>query len=182
MEHWSDLQLLQQTPAAPAAFDVFYRRHERLVLTYFMRRTGNPEVAADLCAETFAAALLAAGRFRSRGDDSAAAWLLGIGHHRLLRSLRRGRVEDRARRRLAMAPVVVDDQIAARLEQLASDDRVADLLCRLPAEQAEAIRARVIDERSYREIASGRRCSEAVVRKRVSRGLASLRDLAKGQP
>lgn len=64
-----------------------------------------------------------------------------------------------------MAPVVIDDQIAARLEQLASDDRVAELLCRLPAEQAESIRAREIEERSYPEIASGLRCSEAVVRK-----------------
>jgi DNA-directed RNA polymerase specialized sigma24 family protein len=63
VEHWSDFQLLQQTPGAPAAFDVFYRRHERLVLAYLMRRTANPELAADLCAETFAAALLAAGRF-----------------------------------------------------------------------------------------------------------------------
>jgi len=182
VEHWSDSRRLRETSGAPAAFDVFYRRHERLVLTYFMRRTADPELAADLCAETFAAALLAAGRYRSRGDDSAAAWLLGIGRHRLLRSLRRGQVDDGARRRLAMAPVVLDDQIAARLEQIASDDRVAELLGRLPAEQAEAIRARVIEERSYPEISSRLRCSEAVVRKRVSRGLASLRDLTKGHP
>jgi DNA-directed RNA polymerase specialized sigma24 family protein len=34
----------------------------------------------------------------------------------------------------------------------------------------------VVDERGYPEIARDLRCSEAVVRRRVSRGLAALRD------
>jgi RNA polymerase sigma-70 factor (ECF subfamily) len=34
----------------------------------------------------------------------------------------------------------------------------------------------VVDERDYAEIAKDLRCSEAVVRKRVSRGLARMRD------
>ncbi|MBA3263516.1 MAG: hypothetical protein H0T69_13805 [Thermoleophilaceae bacterium] len=42
--------------------------------------------------------------------------------------------------------------------------------------QGEAIRARIVEERDYSEIAKDLRCSEAVIRKRVSRGLASLRD------
>src|SRR3954454_15566783 len=60
MEDWSDEQLLEATPRTPAAFAVFYRRHEGAVLGYFMRRAGNAELAADLAAETFAAALLGA--------------------------------------------------------------------------------------------------------------------------
>jgi RNA polymerase sigma-70 factor (ECF subfamily) len=47
---------------------------------------------------------------------------------------------------------------------------------RLPAEQREAIRARILDEQSYREIATRLRTSQLVVRKRVSRGLATLRE------
>lgn len=38
-----------------------------------------------------------------------------------------------------------------------------------------AVHARVIEERDYADIAQEMRCSEAVVRKRVSRGLAALR-------
>jgi hypothetical protein len=44
----------------------------------------------------------------------------------------------------------------------------------LPADQA-ALRARVLEERDYAEIAERMRCSQAVVRKRVSRALVRLR-------
>ena len=47
------------------------------------------------------------------------------------------------------------------------------LLERLSPEQRDAIRAHVIDERPYGEIALWQGTSEAVVRKRVSRGLAA---------
>ena len=45
----------------------------------------------------------------------------------------------------------------------------------LPADQREAVRARILDERDYVDIARSTQTSEAVVRKRVSRGLAGLR-------
>ena len=46
----------------------------------------------------------------------------------------------------------------------------------LPADQAGAIEARFFEDASYEDIARRLRCSEAVVRKRVSRGLATLRE------
>src|SRR5687768_14533136 len=46
------------------AFGMFYDRHARAVLEYFARRTRDPESAADLTAETFAAAIVARRRFR----------------------------------------------------------------------------------------------------------------------
>jgi RNA polymerase sigma-70 factor (ECF subfamily) len=49
------------------------------------------------------------------------------------------------------------------------------LLAELPPDQREAIEARVINEREYADIAAQLRCSEQVIRKRVSRGLGSLR-------
>jgi DNA-directed RNA polymerase specialized sigma24 family protein len=48
-------------------------------------------------------------------------------------------------------------------------------LARLPDEQREAIEKRVIEEEPYPAIAARIGCSEQVVRKRVSRGLAALR-------
>ena len=50
------------------------------------------------------------------------------------------------------------------------------MLERLDADQREAIRARVLEERDYEDIARELRTSELVVRKRVSRGLAKLRN------
>ena len=48
-------------------------------------------------------------------------------------------------------------------------------LAQLPSHEAAALRARVLDEREYAEIASDLRVSEAVIRQRVSRGLGRLR-------
>jgi RNA polymerase sigma factor (sigma-70 family) len=175
-----DEELLAATPSRPAAFAEFYRRHERLVLAYLRQRTGDAETAADLAAETFAAALVSAGRFRPRREP-AVAWLLGIARNKWLHARRSGAVEDRARRRLAMEPLVLEDDMLARIDALVGDGWAEEMLAGLPADQAEAIRARVLEERPYAEISASLRCSQAVVRQRVSRGLAALRAAAEGE-
>jgi RNA polymerase sigma factor (sigma-70 family) len=172
-ERASDEDLLEATRDDPEAFGAFYRRYEERMLAYFLARTGDAEVAADLSAETFAAALPASRRFRRRREP-AAAWLFGIARNVLAMSRRRGRVEQRARRRLRLPPLVVTDEVLERVEAL--DTTALALVDGLTPAQAEAVRARIVDERDYADIAKDLRCSEAVVRKRVSRGLASLRD------
>jgi len=173
----SDRQLLTLAATTePEAFTVFYRRHVDVVLTYLRRRTASPEAAADLMAETFAAALLALHTNVEPGDiDVPAAWLLGIARNKLFESYRRGRIEAAARERLGMEPLVLDDTDLALVEELSETDVVNQLADLLPADQLEALRARVIDERGYDEIARDLDCSEAVVRKRVSRALRTLR-------
>jgi RNA polymerase sigma factor (sigma-70 family) len=169
----SDETLLARTPSDADAFAEFYRRWERPVAAFFMRAVGSGEVAADLTAEAFAEALGSAGRFDpARGE--AAAWLFGIARHLLARSRERGRVENQARLRLGLAPLALDDELIARV-QAAGADRAVSLLARLPEDQRRALQARVLDERGYDEIADELQCSESVVRKRVSRGLAALR-------
>ena len=103
-------------------------------------------------------------------------WL--IAQNKLRESRRRGRVEDGARRRLAFEPEALDDDDLARVEELAGGAAggVMDLVDGLPDRQRAAVRARVVDERSYAEIAGELSCSELVVRQRVSRGLSRLRD------
>ena len=65
----SDAALLAATGSDPEAFAGFYDRYETSLVGYFVRRTGDPEVAADLTAEVFAAALAAAPRYRPAGSD-----------------------------------------------------------------------------------------------------------------
>jgi RNA polymerase sigma-70 factor (ECF subfamily) len=48
-------------------------------------------------------------------------------------------------------------------------------LADLPADQREAVRRRVLAEEDYGAIARDLECSPAVVRQRVSRGIAALR-------
>ena len=74
----------------------------------------------------------------------------------------------------------LDDDLVERIEALGAEARALELLERLPPDQADAVRARVLDQRSYKDIAASVRVSEAVVRKRVSRGLLTLRGFAKG--
>lgn len=177
-----DDELLGRFAAGDAeAFVSFYRRHLPAVLGFFLRRTRDPELTADLTAEVFAAALIAAGRYRP-GERPALAWLYGIAAHKLADSRRRGRVEDDARRRLALGPLSVDDEDLARVEQMADAGAAESALRSLPADQRDAVLARVVHERTYAEIAAHMRCSELLVRQRVSRGLRALRGQMKEAP
>jgi RNA polymerase sigma factor (sigma-70 family) len=181
VDRLGDAELLALTVRRPEAFAVFYRRHERMVLGYLMRRVADAELAADLTAETFAAALIGVRRFDpERGP--ASAWLLGIARNKLRRALEKRRVEDRARRSLGMPPIDLEEEAMARIERLGADDRAAALLDRLPADQAQAVHARIVEERSYKVIAAEVQCSESVVRQRVSRGLATLRSIERETP
>jgi RNA polymerase sigma-70 factor, ECF subfamily len=86
------------------AFALLYRRYLPLVLRWCVVHTGERELAADLAAETFAAALIAARRYRPEQGE-VDAWLLGIARNKLRESRRRGRIEHSARSRLAIEPV-----------------------------------------------------------------------------
>jgi RNA polymerase sigma-70 factor (ECF subfamily) len=143
-------------------------------VAFLVRSTGDREASADLAAEVFAAVFLAARRFRARGDASAWPWVHGIAQNKLRESWRRGRVEDRARRRLGFERGVIDDRDLARVDELAGEALAQ--VEQLPPGQREAVRSRVLEERDYSEIARELGCSELVVRQRVSRGLARLRD------
>jgi DNA-directed RNA polymerase specialized sigma24 family protein len=104
------------------------------------------------------------------------AWLFGIAAKKLADAQRRGCAERRARRRLGMERIELTDADIARIEALGEQPVASALLESLAPEQRHAVRARVIENRSYAEIASGEHVSEAVVRKRVSRGLAAVRE------
>jgi RNA polymerase sigma-70 factor (ECF subfamily) len=73
-----------------------------------------------------------------------------------------------------MPPLVLTDELVERIEALSG--AALELVGELPADQQAAVRARVVDERDYADIAKDLRCSEQVVRQRVSRGLARLRE------
>jgi RNA polymerase sigma factor (sigma-70 family) len=121
----------------PRAFGAFYRRHVHAVHGYFRRRVFEVEAAFDLTAETFAAALRAVPRYEPR-PEPARAWLFGIARNTLLEALRRGEVEDRARRALAMQPIVLDEDDVATLELLAETPAL-EAIDELPDDHREAV-------------------------------------------
>ncbi len=84
-----------------AAFAEIYDRYLPLVLRWSLRETGNRDTAADLAAETFAAALISSPRYRA-SKGAVGTWLLGIARNKLRESRRHKRIEDSARRRLGL--------------------------------------------------------------------------------
>ena len=181
-EQINDAELLMATARGEqTAFAIFYRRWLPIVTRFHSRRVRDREAVFDLTAETFAAVVAGAGAFDpARGV--AAAWLFAIAEHKLRDSRRRSRVDASARRRLGFERILLDDEDLARVDEIASlatDARVTALLADLPPLQRDAIRARVLDEKAYRVIATELRCSEAVARQSVHRGLRRLRERLK---
>jgi RNA polymerase sigma factor (sigma-70 family) len=159
------------------SFELFYRRHSPAVFRYLLWRVREVEVAADLTAEVFAAALQSRRRYRS-GPEPARAWLFGIVNHKLAESRRHGAVVARARRKLGMAKLTYEDDELLRAEERADVASIAGslslLVDDLPASERAAVLARVVQERDYREIADAMGTTPAAIRQRVSRGLTRL--------
>jgi RNA polymerase sigma-70 factor (ECF subfamily) len=124
--------------------------------------------------ELLTAALTARRRYRPE-KGAANAWLYGIALKKLADAQRRGYAESRARRRLGMERLELTDDDVLRIERLAHDESASLLVEQLAPDQRHAVVAHVVDERSYGDIAGQLGTSEAVVRKRVSRGLHTVR-------
>jgi RNA polymerase sigma-70 factor (ECF subfamily) len=151
-----DPELLAATAGDAEAFGLLYARYEAPVLRFFLRRGATPELAADLAGETFAAALLSARRFRGDGHE-AIAWVYDIARAILAQSRRRSVIEDRARRKLGMAPVPLTQEAVNAIEELRGGE-VLDF-----------------DETTYPKIAETLRCSDMVVPQRAGGGVRNLR-------
>ena len=164
------------------SFGAFFRERQAVVLAFLARRV-EPEVAADLLAETFAALLTQVRDRRRDLPERPLGWLLLTAKNLVIDRHRHGVVVEAARRRLQLAPVALDDR---DIELIVEAGRSEELLDRihevLPVEQADALTARVVDELDYGVIARRANTSEAVIRKRVSRALATLRATLGSRP
>jgi RNA polymerase sigma factor (sigma-70 family) len=173
----SDEQLIVASREDPRAFRELYDRWAEPLLAYFYRRVLDPEVAADLLAETFAVAWTRRRRFRDLGRPGG-AWLYGIASKELSRYFRRRRVELRALRRLGVEMPALGEESIARIEALVDAEQhraaLAAALGTLSSSERDAVALRVVSELGYSEIAARLRCSEAAARTRVHRGLNRL--------
>lgn len=171
----------------PATFaDVYVAYHEQ-VLRFFARRTLDPETAFDLMAETFAELFAHIDRFRGDTEDQGRAWMWTIARHELYRWRERGIVERRSIERLGIPIATLGQVEYERIEDLADLQRfrphLEQAMERLGAKQRQALTLRIIEHRSYDEIAQECGASEDVVRARVSRGLRQLaKSLAEAEP
>jgi RNA polymerase sigma-70 factor (ECF subfamily) len=151
----------------------------RDLLGFFARRTGDPQLAMDLLADTFLAAFEQRQRCRAATDAQRAAWVYRIAANKLadhFRGVERGR---RAVGRLGSELRALTDAEVSAVARLAEsselEQRVMSAFGDLSDEQRAALELHVIQERSYAEVSHALRISEPAARARVSRGIRALR-------
>ena len=161
-----------------ADFTRLYRTHAQALLVFFQRRVADPETATDLVAETFATAIERAPQFRGDAEGEAGGWIWRIAQTRLREYERLVAAEERRRQKLGYERRALTDTEIERIEELAGMARIRavldEQLSRLPSDQAEAMRLRIVEELSFREVGERLGIAEVAARARVSRGLRML--------
>jgi RNA polymerase sigma factor (sigma-70 family) len=177
----ADEELLERSATDPFAFGVFYDRHSDAVLSYLRRRTGDTEEALDLTSDVFISALDSRKSYDPE-EGPARGWLFGIVNN-IVRSERKRRAIERLKwRRFRMPGFEFSDQAIEDAEAVidASEAGLLKGLERLSPAERDAVKARIIDERDYADIARDQNSTEAAIRQRVSRGLNKLGRMMKG--
>ncbi|MEV7328194.1 RNA polymerase sigma factor [Micromonospora sp. NPDC093244] len=142
------------------------------LLAYALRRVTHPEDAADVVAETFLVAWRR--RHDMPADAEARLWLYGVArlvlanHHR--GGVRRQRLGERLRRQIAATVVDPGSEVPERLAVRAALAGLGEL-------DREVLMLTVWEELQPREVATVLGVSAAVVRTRLSRARARLREL-----
>ncbi len=129
---------------------------------------GSQDEAEEAVQETLLDAYKGMGGFR--GDGSVKAWLYSIARRKCAQRLeRRGR-----RSKLAL---VADTQVSATAVMSAKQQarQIRQALEKLKPSEREAVVLRYLSQLDYSEVAQAIGIDEPAARKRVSRGLASLR-------
>src|SRR5881227_2091339 len=132
---------------------------------FVLRRTRNHHEAEELTQQAFVDAVAAVAR--REAPVSMRAWLYTVAERR---------ITDEARRRTRAATVaerLEAETAAGGVED--TDDVVADALLRLPVPQRQIVVLRIVEERTYPEIASALDCDERACRMRLTRALRRLR-------
>jgi RNA polymerase sigma-70 factor (ECF subfamily) len=172
---------LTQSTRDAGAFAAFYEAYVANVTVYFVRRVLDPEVAVDLTAETFALALERRRQFRGSTAQEEQGWLFAIARSQLNAYWRKGRIEQAAMGRLGLErPPLTTEDLEYLHRQAGLDElrgRLTQALETVRPDQAAAIRARVLEERDYGDIAADFDTTPDVIRARVSRGLKTMQRL-----
>jgi RNA polymerase sigma-70 factor (ECF subfamily) len=158
-----------------ADFDLLVEQYERPLLRFLYGLVHDPELAADLCQDTFLSAYKASANIRQERELNVGAWLYTIALNHARGYLRRKKL-------LSWVPFVAarHDRPATTRDlasQAAQRDELKDLLEHLPREQRACLLLHA-DGFRYAEIAQILNCSEGAVKLRVFRAREHCLQLA----
>jgi RNA polymerase sigma-70 factor, ECF subfamily len=169
-----DAALVAAAREDATAFAAIYRRYATRVYRYCYARTHNGQVAEDLTAQTFLAALEGIGRFR--GDGSVAAWLFGIaanvckGYYRFQRRHQQAPLETVSERTDVHMP-----DLERHTYRQSILDCALRVLPELSEERQEVLRLRFVAGLDTAETAAVMGKRRGAVRKLLSRAVDDLR-------
>lgn len=158
-------------------FRRLYAEHFDAVLGFALRRTDRPEDAADATADTFLVAWRRLAHVPPGSD--ARPWLYGVAR-RVLANQRRGvrrrsALGERLRRDLVAVVPDTSDDVVQRTD-------VTEAMRRLSARDQEVLELHLWEGLEPREISEVLGLTTVVVRPRLSRARARLRDLLGNDP
>lgn len=161
----------------PLAFEEIIQRHEREIMRYLLRVSGNREDAADLFQETWLRAYRAYPRLDS--ESGIRPWLYAIATN-----LWRNRARDSARRARVVLP---DTEALPAADTIGNNHRfdhenegyaavhMRELISDLPTKQQQALHLRYFAGLGYAAIANAMGCSEDSARANVSQAMKKLK-------
>ena len=164
----------------PLPFEQIMQRHQREILRYLLRLSGNGADAADLFQETWLRAYRAYPRLEP--ESEVRPWLYAIAIN-----LCRNRKRDRARR--ARVIVVVEkkspqpDRLGKAHHRGFSENdgyavvRMRELIGSLPRKQREALQLRCFAGLEFAEIAAAMDCSAQGARANVSQAIRKIKSM-----
>ena len=161
----------------PPPFEQIMQRHEREILRYLLRVSGNGADAADLFQETWLRAYRAYPRLEP--ESEVRPWLYAIAVN-----LCRNRARDGARRARVIVSVEEKNPAGERLGHanrgFSENDgyaavRMRELIAALPTKQREALYLRCFAGLDYVEMAAAMDCSEQSARANVSQAIRKIK-------
>jgi RNA polymerase sigma factor (sigma-70 family) len=161
----------------PAAFTEFYRAHVDEVTRFVTRRVADPQLAADLTADVFLAAIEAAADYRG-SFGGPRTWLFGIARNVIAaefrRSARQHRAEDLiAGRRMLDADDV--DRLVAKIDAFRQVRELHEELKALPDGERAVLELVAVDGLSVAEAAAALGIRPVAARVRLHRARRALR-------
>lgn len=160
---------LSERRVRQSRFGRIYAEHSRAILAFAVRRTSDPEAAADIVADTF---LVAWRRLESVPDGrETRLWLYGVARRVLANHDRSARRRQRLADRLAQ-------ELSSALHDVWSGDEggaVTDALMTLGAEDQDVLRLAAWEQLGSGEIATVLGVSTVAARSRLHRARRRLR-------
>jgi RNA polymerase sigma-70 factor (ECF subfamily) len=170
-----DIALARATQGDREAFGLLYERYVDRIFNYVYYRTGSVYDAEDLTARVFFRALRHIGNYRDRGLPFT-AWLYRIAHN-LVANWHR---DNSRRKEIPLDDGILspqkDDLPERDLLALEDEERLLDVIRRLPSERQQLLILKFVDRMSNAEIGRVMGRTEGAVKSLYHRTLLTLRD------